>query len=311
MFEIFEGQLLPDLADVIKVGGSPFDLTAPAVTGVAFSMRRPWDSTPTVDHQSAVIGDDPTTGAVTYVWQAGDTFDPGDYLFWWTVTMQDGRTQDTPEGSLSVLAHSPSSDLITVDDVLMSSQLPVALDPDPTPLMQFYIAIASNRIMSEYGHFRPFEVDATKRFTVRQHRVRFFPYFLASASSVVLSPESYTRTLDPTVPDYQLEPFVTLEGCYTGMRTSPWIPHVSPTQMRFGRALIDITGNWGYQIVPDAVRMGALVSVRSWMLRDAAVYGETVQTTDPSVMPRPSGTYALPMAAREHLSLFAQTAGVT
>lgn len=307
MFEIFEGQLLPGLADAVTVGGKSFDLST--ASEVTFSMRRPWESTLTVDHQVATVTD-ASTGAVQYVWQAGDTDVPGDYLYWWTVTLA-GKDQDTPEGSLRVLAHSPSSDLITVDDVLLSSQLPRFLDPDPTPLMEFYIAIASNRIMSEFGHFRPFEENATKRFTVRRNRARFFPYFLAEASEVILSPESYTRTLDPTVPDYQLEPFVTLEGCYTNLRVSPWIPQVSPTQMRFGRALLDVTGDWGYQIVPDAVRMGALVAVRSWMLRDAAVYGETVPATDPSMMPRPSGTYALPMAAREHLSLFAQTAGVT
>lgn len=310
MFEIFEGQLLPDIADTITVGGAAFDLSSPGVTGVAFSMRRPWVSALSVDHQAATIVD-AATGSVQYTWQTGNTTTPGDYLYWWTVTMQSGRTQDTPEGSLRVLAHSPSNDLITADDVILSSQVPAALQPDPSPVIEFYIALASNRIMSEYGHFRPYETDVTKRFTVRRNRVRFFPYFLESASEVVLSPESWMRTLDGTVPDYQLEPFVTLEGCYTGMRTSPWIPHVSPTQMRFGRALIDVTGDWGYQIVPDAVRLGTLVAVRSWMLRDAATYGETVQASNPGVLPRPAGTYALPMASREHLSLFAQTAGVT
>jgi hypothetical protein len=310
VFEIFEGQLLPDIADKITVGGNAFVLTSPAVTGVTFSMRRPWDTTLAVDHQAAAIVD-PTTGSVQYVWKSGDTDDPGDYLYWWTVTMQSGKSQDTPEGSLRVLAHSPSTDLITADDVLLSSQIPAALQPDPSPLIEFYIALASNRIMSEYGHVRPYETDVTKRLTVRRNRVRFFPYFLESASAVVLSPESWMRTLDVTVPDYQLEPFVTLEGCYTGMRTSPWIPHVSPTQMRFGRALIDVTGNWGYQIVPDAVRLGTLVAVRSWMLRDAASYSDVVLMSDPSILPRPSGTYALPLASREHLDLFAQTAGVT
>lgn len=310
MFEIFEGQLLPDIADVISVGGTPFDLSGPGVTGVSFSMRKPWESTPTVDHQAAIIVD-PPAGSVQYVWQTGNTADPGDYLYWWTVTMQSGKTQDTPEGNLRVLAHSPSTDLITVDDVLLSSQIPSALQPDPSPLIEFYIGLASNRIMSEYGHIRPFETGVTKRFTVRRNRARLFPYYLQDATEVILSPESFERTLDPTIPDYFLEPFVTLEGCYTNLRVSPWIPQVSPVQMRFGRALIDITGDWGYQIVPDAVRMGVLVTVRSWMLRDAATYAPIVQTTDPSVLPRPSGTYALPLAAREHLSLFAQTANVT
>lgn len=307
MFEVFEGQLLPAVADKITVGGAAFDLTG--VTSVEFSMRRPWLSTLTVDHQAANIVDAPT-GSVEYLWQSGDTADPGDYLYWWTVTFPSGKTQDTPEGALRVLAHSPSTDLITVDDVLLSSQIPAALQPDPSPLIDMYIGLASNRIMSEYGHFRPYETAVTKRFTVRKHRVRLIPYFLVRATSVVLSPESFSLTLNPSVPDYFLDPFVTVEGCYTGMRTSPWIPHVSPTSMRFGTPLIDITGDWGYQVVPDAVRMGTLVTVRSWMLRDAATYSNTVQMTDPSVLPRPSGTYAVPLAAREHLALFAETAGV-
>jgi hypothetical protein len=164
--------------------------------------------------------------------------------------------------------------------------------------------------MSEYGHFRPYEVGTTKRFIVRRHRTKTFPNFLASATDVVLHPESFNLTLDPTIPDYFLEPYVTLEGCYTAMRISPWIPQVSPTSMRFNWPLVDITGNWGYQVVPDAVRLGTLVAVRSWMLRDAATYGATVQASDPSILPRPAGTYAIPAAAREHLSLFAQTAGI-
>jgi hypothetical protein len=116
--------------------------------------------------------------------------------------------------------------------------------------------------------------------------------------------------LDPTVPDYYLNPPVTLEGCYTDVQTSSWIPHVSPTQMRFGRPWLDVTGDWGYEIVPDAVRMGALVTVRSWMLRDTLVYSNAVGP-DPTVAPRPTGTYGIPHAACEHLSLFAQTAHVT
>lgn len=307
MFEIFEGQVLPSITDSITVGGAPFDLST--ATSVTFSARKPWLSTLTVDHASATIVDAPN-GKVNYAWHAGDTSDPGDYLYWWTVTLA-GNQQDTPEGAMRVLAHSPSTDLITVDDVLLSSQIPAALQPDPSPLIDMYIGLASNRIMSEYGHFRPYETAATKRFTVRKHRVRLVPYFLVRATSVVLSPESFSLVLNPSVPDYFLDPFVTVEGCYTGMRTSPWIPHVSPTSMRFGTPLIDITGDWGYQVVPDAVRMGTLVTVRSWMLRDAATYSNTVQMTDPSVLPRPSGTYAIPLAAREHLSLFAETSGVT
>ena len=307
MFEIFEGQVLPSIADTITVGGSVLNLTG--ATAVKFSMRRPWSSMLDVDHADANIVD-ATTGKVQYNWQAGNTDDPGDWLYWWTIVYPAG-SQDTPEGNLRVLAHSPSTDLITVDDVILSSQIPAALQPDPAPLIDLYIGLASNRIMSEFGHFRPFETGVTKRFTVRRNRVWLFPYFLKDATHVQLSPESYQRDLDPNTPDYFLEPFVTLEGCYTSLRTSPWIPHVSPTQMRFGRALIDVTGDWGYEIVPDAVRMGTLVTVRSWMLRDSVTYGQTVQSYDPGTLPRPAGTYGLPKAACEHLSLFAQTAGVT
>lgn len=306
MFEIFEGQRAPSLQDTIKVAGTPFDLSTSTVT---FSMRLPWESTLTIDHQPAVVVNGPA-GSVRYDWGSGDTATAGDFLYWWTVTPSGGFAQDTPEGRLSVLAHTPSNDLITVDDVLTGSQIPAALQPDPSALIQFYITLASNRVMSEYGHIRPYEVNVTKRLVVRKTRVRTFPYFLVRATDVLLHPESFMRTLDPTIPDYFLTPQVTLEGCYTQLRISPWIPIVSPTSMRFGYALCDITGDWGYQIVPDAVRLGVLVAVRSWMLRDAAAYGDVVQMQDPSVLPRPAGTYALPMAAREHLSLFAQTAHV-
>lgn len=307
MFEIFEGQVLPAIADTITVGGKPYDLSS--ATAVKFSMRRPWSATPAIAQADANIVDAPT-GKVDYAWQAGDTDEPGEWLYWWTVVSAAG-SQDTPEGNMRVLAHSPSTDLITVEDVLLAGQVPSAMQPDPAPLIDMYIGLASNRIMSEFGHFRPFETDVTKRFTVRRNRVWLFPYFLARATDVVLSPESHVRTLDPDTPDYFLEPYVTLEGCYTSLRTSPWIPHVSPTQMRFGRALLDVTGDWGYQIVPDAVRMGALVTVRSWMLRDSATYANITQSYDPGTLPRPAGTYGLPKAACEHLSLFAQTAGVT
>jgi len=306
MFEISKGQLSPSLYDTITVGGVAFDLTDAAVT---FSMRLPWTSTLTVDHADSTVVT-ANAGKVRYDWDTGQTAVAGLYNYWWTVTPTGGNAQDTPEGTLRVVDHAPNSDLITVNDVLTTSQVPAALQPDPTPLIQAYISLASERIQSEFGHFRPYEVAATKRLLDRKNRVRFFPYFLESATSVVLSPESFVRTLDPTVPDYFLEPQVTLEGCYTSLRVSPWVPQVSPTSMRFGYPYVDITGNWGYQEVPAAVQLGALIAVRSWMLRDATTYGEVIQYSDPGVLPRPNGTYALPHAAREHLSLFVPLIGV-
>lgn len=310
MLTVYEGQISPSVFDTIEVDGAAFDLTG---STVAFQMRAAESGTLVVNAAAVVVT--PAAGTVRYDWNTGDTATAGSYYAWWQVTLSNGKTQDTPEFAVEVKAHAPVETvaLCTVDDIRMAMQLPdsaTTLDDN----IGMYIELASARIQDEYGHFQPYETGVTKRFRVRPRgvipRARFFPHFCTSITGVTLSPEDQDWVLNATTPDWIGEPYETLNGAYTSIRLSPFYPYVSKTQIRFLDVLVDVTGNWGFQNVPAAVKWATIVTVRSWLRRDLSSYANQGGYGVSDLQPIPEGTYSIPYAAHEHLSLYSQTAFV-
>lgn len=90
-FTIRQGDTLPTIATTLSDADGAVDLTGAAVR---FRLW-PWDGgTATVDAVASVS--DPTTGAVGYAWQAGDTDAPGLYRAEWAVTFADQETLSFP-----------------------------------------------------------------------------------------------------------------------------------------------------------------------------------------------------------------------
>lgn len=115
----FKSNRNPSLTDTIEVDGAAFDLTGSTVT---FSMRLESSDTLKVSAQSATVVS-AAAGTVRYDWAAGDVDTAGDYVGWWTVTTS-GKTQDTPEFLIAIVAHVPGDpDYITPEVLKATMQL--------------------------------------------------------------------------------------------------------------------------------------------------------------------------------------------
>lgn len=107
-----KGNRSPSLTDTILIDTTPFDLSASSVT---FSMRLRSSATLKVAAAAATVVSAPA-GTIRYDWAAGDVDTAGDYVAWWTVTTS-GKTQDTPEFTITMLDHVPgTSRYLTLDE---------------------------------------------------------------------------------------------------------------------------------------------------------------------------------------------------
>lgn len=102
---IYADTLSPGITDTIRITGATFE----AGTTVRFLMRRAQSAELTVDHEAVILDELPVVDAlrVRYDWASADLADPGDYSFWWRITLPSSRVQDTPERALRVDAHGP------------------------------------------------------------------------------------------------------------------------------------------------------------------------------------------------------------
>lgn len=87
------GDLLPIItATLLDRDGDPVNLTEATVT---FRMRNHGNGHIAVAGAAAEVVGDATDGNVRYVWQAGDTDQPGEYRAEWIVTI-DSKQQTVP-----------------------------------------------------------------------------------------------------------------------------------------------------------------------------------------------------------------------
>lgn len=310
MLTIDKGNLSPSVADTISIDGVPFDLTGCSVT---FNMRPSNSSTVVVTGAAVIV--DALTGEVRYDWNTGDTDVEGQYAFWFDVTLPSTEVSSTPEEDLQIVDHTPSaSALCTIQDVHLAMEIPTT-DTSLDNIISEYIDEASATIMkATRREFAPV-TTATRRFKItsnRSHRVVFNPYDLQSLTELLVNsdqPQGAVITSD----DYVLEPFPNNEGVYTALVISPWIPIVSPRQLKFGYAYCDITGTWGFPSVPEQVKRAAVITVRTWLRRDAQALAGDIGGSYYSGVELPAQlpqTYALPAAARKLLAPYARTIGV-
>jgi hypothetical protein len=180
-----------------------------------------------------------------------------------------------------------------------------------------YIDEASSLIIKEYRReFAPASTAVTRRFRLYEsgqgRRANLTPYDLRNPTSVVLHPET-SNPLTLSSSDYELEPFVNSEGVYTSLRISPWIAIVSLKYLKFGAAYIDITGDWGFATVPSQVKRAAVITVRTWVRKDARAMAGSLggnYYSGQELTPDMPSTYALPAAARKLLYSYKREVGI-
>lgn len=166
-------------------------------------------------------------------------------------------------------------------------------DTDQDTIIESLIDRASWAIIQRYGKFRPQETSGVKKFDWDGgHRLNLWPYYLASAESVVLdSDETSTVTLDVSDKDYVLRPKSPIDGVYKWVR----LPN-HRVQVGLERE-VSITGNWGYGTIPTDVEQACIITVVEWMRRGVQAFGTGFEQEDASLAPA-----GLPMGARRLLA---------
>lgn len=119
--------------------------------------------------------------------------------------------------------------------------------------------------------------------------VSLAPYDLRSASAITVTADSTTSTIATT--DYKLRPTPSLTATYQWLRFS--------TSYRQNESReVAITGLWGMANIPEDVAHWCIVTVVTWLRRDASAF-ETTFSIPEDRLERPE---ALPAAVRAGLS---------
>lgn len=313
---LFQGNTDPSITDTITNAAGVVDLTGAVVT---FNMRLANSSATTVSANATIVN--PTAGTVRYDWATNDLQTVGNYRAWWHVHFASAKDQDSPEFSIKVLPHTAlDTDLCTIFDVREAMGLPsIASGSDDQ--IQEYISEASEVITDLCKRQFTSEGTDTKIFQVKNFRVDFYPYDLATLTQVVLRPESGGgEVLDITSLssiggsalglDVNMSPFDKRWGVWTSMKISPMKVVTTPYSIRFGHPLVAVTGNWGMPSIPTPVKRAAVICVRSWMRRDGTAFANARGQADVGTAPQPQGTYDIPFAAQKLLKRVMRWPGV-
>lgn len=310
---LYQNNTSPSIVDTIKVAGLPVDLTGYTIS---LQARDPRTNTLVLNVSGAqiVIANQTTNkGQVTYTPVAGDTavvYEVPPLVAWWHTVAPGGAVQDTPETfKLFIRSHGQAraTDLCTITDVKQASRIPETARDDE---IQAMISNSSVMIMrycdrefapASTGVTRTFPVDITGGDLV----IELNPFDLRVATTVTLSPEGAATVL--TSAFYQLEPVQAPDGVYKRIKLSPFLGGIiSPTALKFGNTLLAITGNWGYAIVPDDVKVACIRTVQSWIDVAYAAYANRDVFSDEirQTFPTAESTYGLPLAVQRLLSTY-------
>ena len=200
-------------------------------------------------------------------------------------------------------------DLCSLADVRAALEIPVA-DTSRDSLIGTLITQASHAIMDEVDReFAPATASATRRFQVEDYTVSLAPYDLRSVTTATLSPEGSSPITLSANTDYYLEPVGAPQGVYTSIKISAYQILASDTAYRFGYALLDIAGAWGFASVPPAVNRACVVTVASWMRKDvSALIAASELDIGGGIAPAFPSTMEIPNAAKKLLSPYTRLA---
>lgn len=100
--------LLPTIRDILKGPDGEHIVLTDGQDIVRFIMRSPYSDTPKVDETAFIVDDE--EGIVEYVWQDGDTDEPGRFQFEWEVTWQSGERETFPNDGYGIIKISDDLD---------------------------------------------------------------------------------------------------------------------------------------------------------------------------------------------------------
>lgn len=186
--------------------------------------------------------------------------------------------------------------LATVKEALEST------DSSRDALIGTCITAASVAIMQDTGReFAPATSSATRRIKVDGYFVSLEPYDLRTVTTATLHPESSSPIVLAATSDYQLQPPVAPDGVYQAIQISGFQVLLSDTAIRFGYALLDIAGAWGFATVPPDVAKACVETVRAWLRADVSEFAlEDMIGAGPQIGPRAS--FPIPFKAWQLLA---------
>ena len=301
--ERFTGDTGEAVTDQILVADAVYDFTGASAPHL---RARLWNTT--VQVMDVVASwTQITTGEVSYTPVSGDAIatTPGVYQAWWYVpSMPDGGPETFPYFWIIVsdpLGQAQNADLCTLDDARTTLELNED-DESRDALIRLYITTASLALCREAdAEFAPISTGLSRVFEVSPwtRRVDFYGYDLQVADTVTLNWDDPANSFVMTAgTDYILRPVNSYTGTYKSLQVSPFDNIYATRWILFSKASIQVTGTWGFPVIPADVRMACIQTVRAWLDRSLAAYGNLSAGKNGSgVVPSPAPSYALPASA--------------
>jgi hypothetical protein len=204
-----------------------------------------------------------------------------------------------------------AGDLCSLSDVRLALEMPAA-DTSRDSYCSALIAIYSQAIINEVNReFAPVTgsvgTPTTRRFRLEagQYRMDLDPYDLQTVTSVVANPESASPVTLTETDQYILQPITKPDGVFTSVEFSRMLAtmYSSTTMVRYGFAMVDVSGVWGFPSVPAQVKQACILAVTSAMRRDVSAFGMDVDEAMQLATER-SSSYGLPPASRRLLNSY-------
>jgi len=249
----------------------------------------------TVETQAlSPLDTDPTKPQVRNVTTSLGTISPGYYRLVW-LDAAAGEEDTTP---VAYPANSSSIDLTTLAQVRAEQQKPSA-NTDQDAIISALITQASAAIIRwTEREFAPITMGLTRTFEWpwESALVSFAPFDLATLTSVHVDTDIVVGGSLIPATDYRPWPANAKDGVYTGLRLRPLVFNTG--RVMFPERQVQVTGDWGFPTIPDAVRRACIITVNEWLrdrwMRDP---GMTVELAAAG-MPEAGRPSALPFAAR-------------